>query len=142
MPALITSRLKDDTLQWLCENVRPGQLNEFDLDALLSATGTDEETMDTVLEHFEEIGLIDKYNPARLGNMLILKVKAHDFYLQGGFTVMDVLTEANIQKILFDLESLKKQLKPDKPDQLETYNKVTSIISSIATVYAAFTSNS
>ncbi|GAB3949933.1 hypothetical protein GCM10028805_27120 [Spirosoma harenae] len=48
---------------------------------------------------------------------------------------MDALNEANIQKVLYELDNLKRQL---KPDQFDTYNKVTTIMASIATVVTAF----
>ena len=72
------------------------------------------------------------YFSAELPN---LRVKAHSFMQRGGFAVEDALNEANIQKILLELDNLKKQL---KPDQIDVFNKVTTIAASIATVFAAF----
>jgi predicted lipoprotein len=48
---------------------------------------------------------------------------------------MDSLNEANIQKLLYELDVLKMQL---QPDQTETINKVTTIMASIATIAQAF----
>ena len=91
--------------------------------------------MDEILESFSELGLIADLNPMRGGHFLVLKLKAHDLFQRGGFSVMEALNEANIQKILFELETLQKQL---KPDQIDALNKVTTIASSLATVLSAF----
>ena len=135
MLPLITSQMQDATLQWLCSNVRLGDMVPFDWHELLNTTGIDDETMEVILEDFEERGLIKNFNLARIGPALILKVEAHKFHQKGGFTVMDALNEANMQKLLYELDNLKKQL---KPDQLDTLNKVTTIMASIASVIVAF----
>jgi hypothetical protein len=138
MLPFITTKIKDDTLQWLCHNVRPSQLTQIDLPSLLNITNVDSATIRAILEDFREIGLLENLilTEEEEGDiLLILKVKAHTFIQRGGFAVEDALTEANIQKILLELESLKKQL---KPDQVDAFNKVASIASSIATVFTAF----
>ena len=136
MLPLITSKMQDDTLRWLCENVRPEEMTAFDWQGLLNSTGLDEETADLTLISLKDQGLIgNNYNFERIGPALLLKIEAHKFLQRGGFTVLDALNEANMQKLLYELETLKKQL---QPDQLETFNKVTTIMASITTVIAAF----
>ena len=136
---LITTKLKDDTLQWLCHNVRPGQPQDIDYQIYLDAFNVDYETLLAILYNFQELSLIEKLTTSRDKSiMLTLKVKAHDFVQQGGFAVMDALNEANIQKILWELEVLKKQLSAEKPDRLEVINKVSSVMSALTTVLAAF----
>ncbi|QMW02291.1 hypothetical protein [Spirosoma foliorum] len=139
MLPLITTKIKDDTLHWLCAHVRPGRMVEFNSQSLQETVGVDRETMNVVLEDFEEMGLISDLNPTRAGAFLVLKVSAHNLFQQGGFAVMDALNEANIQKVLLELENLQKQL---KPDQVDAYNKVASLLSSIATIYTAFAAKS
>lgn len=142
MLPLITTKIKDDTLQWLCQYMRPGDLAEIDHNDLLNLLDVDFDTLLAMLEDFEELGLVTSLTSARNGIdgiiLLSLKIKAHTFIQQGGFAVLDALTEANIQKILLELDNLKKQL---KPDQVEAVIKLTSIASAIATVFAAFPSN-
>lgn len=140
MLPLITTKIKDDTLQWLCHNVRPSRLTQIDIPGLLNITNVDSGTLRAILENFYEIGLIENLISTEEDEgdiLLILKVTAHTFIQQGGFAVEDALTEANMQKILLELENLQKQIK-GKPDQLETFNKISTIASSIAAVYAAF----
>ncbi|GAB3949935.1 hypothetical protein GCM10028805_27130 [Spirosoma harenae] len=79
MLPLITSQMQDDTLQWLCDNVHPGQMTPFDWNGLINSTAIDEDTIDIILEDFGDRGLIDNYNLARIGPALILKVEAHKF---------------------------------------------------------------
>lgn len=138
MLPLITTKIKDDTLQWLCVNVRPGRLVQIDMSDMLNTVNIDFDTLNAVLYDFEELDLIESLNMRRTATFLILKVRAHDFFRQGGFAVIDALTEANIQKLLYEIESLAKQL---KPDQLDTFNKIASIASAVATVAAAFSNN-
>jgi hypothetical protein len=136
MIPLITSQMQDDVLKWLCENVPPEQMTHFDWQSLLDATGIDSDTTDRILINFKDQGLIaSNYNWERMGSVLLLKVEAHKLLQRGGFTVQDALNEANMQKLLYELDHLKKQL---NPDQLDTLNKVTQIMASIATVVAAF----
>ena len=140
MLPLITTKIKDDTLKWLCHNVRPNQLTQIDLPSILNIANVDSDTIRAILEDFHEIGLIENLILTEEDEgdiLLILKVKAHTFIQRGGFAVEDVLTEANVQKILLELENLQKQIK-GKPGQLETFNKISTIVSSIAAVYAAF----
>jgi hypothetical protein len=138
MLPIITSQLKDSTLHWLCHNVPLGQLEQIDVDSLLEATNADLYTISAILEDFNEIGLFEKLILNSEDIFVVLKARAHDLLNRGGFSVIDALNEANIQRILFELDNLKKQLKPDKPDQLEILNKITTIAASLTTVLAAF----
>ncbi|AUD06842.1 hypothetical protein [Spirosoma pollinicola] len=108
---------------------------DFEFQPLQEIVGVDSDTMYIVLEDFRELGLISQLNPMRAGTQIRLQSKAHTFFLRGGFAVEDALNEANIKRILYDLESLQKQL---KPDQLDAFNKIASIASSIATVLTTF----
>lgn len=136
MIRLITSLMQDDVLKWLCDNIAPEEITAFAWQELLDFTGIDGETTDKILISFKDQGLIDSnYNIDRRGPVLLLKVEAQKLLQRGGFTVMDALNEANMQKLLYELDHLKKQL---KPDQLDTFNKITQIMASIATVVTAF----
>ncbi|GAB3969596.1 hypothetical protein GCM10028806_16100 [Spirosoma terrae] len=133
MLPLITTRIKDNLLKWLCQNVRVEQITDVDFDELEQLTGLDADTLEGVLIGFKDMGLISEIQWR--GDYMSLKMKAHDLYRNGGFVITDALTEANIQKLLYELDHLKQQL---KPNQLETFNKVASIVSAIATVYTTF----
>jgi hypothetical protein len=138
MLPLITTKIKDDTLQWLCHNVPLSQLTQINLPGILNTTNVDSGTIRAILEDFREIGLLENLilTEEEEGDILLtLKLKAHSFVQRGGFAVEDALNEANIQKILLELENLQKEL---KPDQVDAFNKAASIASSIATVLTAF----
>lgn len=140
MLPLITTKTKDDVLRWLCYNVPPGQYTQIDFPGILKATNVDYDTIQAVLKDFYEISLIGDFNilseDAESDIFITLKVRAHTFIQRGGFAIEDALNEANIQKILLDLENLQRQL---KPDQVDEFNKIASIAASIATVLTAFT---
>lgn len=138
-PLLITTKIKDDTLQWLCANVPVGQIVDVDKESLAGVIGVDDDAVTALIKEFGHLGLVDQVEPMRVGTVLALTVKAHDLLLRGGFAVMDALNEANIQKLLYELDVLKKQL---QPDQTETLNEVTTIMASIATVAQAFSDKS
>lgn len=55
-------------------------------------------------------------------------MEANDFLLRGGFVAQEELLETNINKLLLEIDNLKKQL---GPDQLETVNKLSSIASAV-----------
>lgn len=138
MLSLITTKTKDDVLRWLCHNAHPGQLTQINLPAIISSTSADYHTVRVIIEDFQDMGLVENLILAEEDGsdiILTLKVRAHTFLQRGGFVIEDALNEANIQKILFDLENLQKQL---KPDQLDAFNKIASIASSIATVLVPF----
>jgi len=135
---LITTKIKDDILNWLCANIPLGEPSDINCVELENKIGINSDALGAILDDFAEMGLIDSLIVlAEEGGLFIvtLKLKAHSLVQTGGFAIIDALNEANIQKLLFELDSLRKQL---KPDQLDTYNKIASIISSIATVLTAY----
>ena len=136
----ITTQVKDDILHWLCDNAPLGRADDIDLPGLKNSVYFDYDTLYAVLKDFQKEGLISNFSTG-FGSMtfvLSLEVKAHTLLQSGGFAVIDALNEANIQKILLELENLKKQL---EPNQLESINKAATIMASIATVAGAFIKN-
>ena len=66
---------------------------------------------------------------------IILSLKAVDFLAQGGFSSQFELIEANLQKLLLEIENLKKELTPDSLDRL---SKLSSIVSGISSAVGLF----
>lgn len=137
---LITSKTKDEVLNWLSDNVPLGETRPISFFSLSNETSIDIGTLKELIVYFDGRGLVkaEKYNQAKTIIFLKLTVDAHDLLRMGGFEVIDALTEANIQKLLYELDNLKRQM---KPDQLDVFNKVAQIVSSIVTVVAPFVAN-
>lgn len=114
---------KDLMLAYICENgsytcVVNATYNEFPI------KGKDE--IIGILSHFQRQGLIDNlsFNAYKAGFHLLFE--ASEFLSKGGFQVQEELLQANIQKLLLEIEDLK----PSFPQKVEV---LTSIASGITT---------
>ncbi len=125
---MITPTIKDDVLKWLCLNLETESLYTIDMTDLLKTTNLTFDTLNSVLYYFQRIGFIEELNSRRVAIHLILRVEANDFLLRGGFVAQEELLETNINKLLLEIDNLKKQL---GPDQVETVNKLSSIASAV-----------
>ena len=59
---------------------------------------------------------------------IIMCAELHDFAQKGGFVIQEEIFKANIEKLGFEIDNLRKQLAPDK---LDTLNKISSIASAL-----------
>jgi hypothetical protein len=95
--------------------------------------------VDVVKLIFDQIvskGLVKTELISSAGSCLVtLKAEFFDFIRHGSFTGQEELLEANINKLLFEIETLKKDL---SPNLLEKANKIASIGASIATALGLF----
>lgn len=55
-------------------------------------------------------------------------IELHDFANKGGFAIQEEIFKANLDKLEFEIDLLRKQLSPDKLDSL---NKISSIASAL-----------
>lgn len=125
---LITPKIKDDCLNWICMNCPVEALVQIDQQELLISSGIPFDILAGVLRHFERIGLIEELNCRRVATFLIVNAEAHEFVLRGGFLAQEEVFETNIAKLILEIENLKKQI---APDHLDTVNKISSIASAI-----------
>ena len=80
------------------------------------------------MQYFGRINFLEELGINRKGFSLILLTEAHNFYLKGGFAIQEEIFKANIEKLGFEIDNLKKQLSPDK---LDTLNKISFIASAL-----------
>lgn len=125
---IVTPIIKDTILNYLCLNVQVEQYQSLGTENILKELDLDFDTFYAVMQYFERIHFLEKLGINRRGVSLILLTKAHDFYLKGGFGIQEEIFKANIERLGFEIDNLKKQLSPDKLDRL---NKISSIASAL-----------
>ncbi len=127
---MIDFRIKDRILNKIV-NESPEMTFGFDSEDSQKIFGYNAELVRSVLDYFEDIGLIDQDKFLGGEIMLEILIPAHDLVSHGGFTAKEELLTKNIQNLLLEIESLK----PILPEKVET---ITSILSGIAQGLAAF----
>lgn len=127
---MISYKTKDKILNKLV-NESPEMTFGFDSEDAKKIFGCNMETVGSVLDYFESIGLIDQDKFLDGGIMIETLIPAHDLVAHGGFTAREELLTHNIENLLLEIESLKPIL-PEKVDS------ITTIISGITAGLAAF----
>jgi hypothetical protein len=125
---IITSTVKDKILFYLCDHAIPEQVSIGKTSDTLEELEIDFDTFNAVMVQFQRFGFIEDLNLRDFYLSFILRTDAHDFAQKGGFAIQDEVFRANIEKLGFEIDNLKKQLTPDK---LDTLNKISSIASAL-----------
>jgi hypothetical protein len=124
MISIITPEIKDTVLKYLCTNATPEQIVSGKTADDLKELGLSYDTFLAVMTLFERIGLLAELELSKKEVSFILRTEAHDLYLKGGFTAKEELFENNLNRLLFVMDELKKQLGPDHQN---TVNKLSAI---------------
>ena len=124
----ITPAVKDKVLFHLRDNCPLEQMVYVPTKELLAETETDFETLRAVLYQFERFGFFKEVGVGRESTSIIMYIELHDFANKGGFAIQEEIFKANIEKLGFEIDNLRKQLSPDK---LDTLNKISSIASAL-----------
>lgn len=125
---MITVAIKDNVLFYLCKEAIPEQVSSGSTNDILKELELDFDTFNAVMTQFQRFGFVEDLNLRRSYLSFILRTDAHDFSQKGGFAIQDEILKANIEKLGFEIDNLKKQLGPDK---LDTLNKISSIASAL-----------
>lgn len=126
--AIINSIVKDKVLFYLCAQAVPEQISSGIVSDILKSLNIDFNTFNAVMIQFQRLGFIDDLNLRNTYLSFVLRIEAHDFVQKGGFAIQEEIFKANIEKLGFEIENLKKQLSPDK---LDTLNKISAIASAL-----------
>lgn len=125
--------VKDRVLNSLCKSLPAEQTVQINLTELLKSAEVDFDTLNAVLTYFQRIGFIEDLNCRRVALYLNLRTEAFDSFNRGGFTAQEELLKKEIEKLLYEIESL-------KPSMPEKVNTITSIAANIATALGLFLS--
>lgn len=127
---MISYKTKDKILNKLV-NESPQMTFGFDSEDAKKIFGCNSETVGSVLDYFESIGLIDQDKFLDGGIMVETLIPAHDLVAHGGFTAREDLLIHNIENLLVEIESLKQSM----PEKVEN---ITAICTDITAGLAAF----
>lgn len=115
---IITPAIKDKILNYLVTDCPLEQLVYSPTEEVLKEADTDHDTLYAVLSQFQRLGFLKEF-AMQSTVTFILHAEAHDFALKGGFTVKEEVFEANIKKLMLEIDTLKKQVGPDHLDKVE-----------------------
>jgi len=113
---MIDCNLKDKILFKIVRE-SPEMTFAFDSEDSMEIFGFDPELVSSVLDYFEDIGLIDQDKYLEGEILLEILIPAHDLVSRGGFTAKEELLTKNIARLLVEIESL-KPLMPEKVESI------------------------
>jgi hypothetical protein len=122
---MIDCSLKDEILFKIVRE-SPEMTFAFDSEDSMEIFGFDQELVSSVLDYFEDIGLIDQDKYLEGEILLEILIPAHDLVSRGGFTAKEELLTKNIARLLVEIESLK----PLMPEKVESIGLIASGIAS------------
>lgn len=132
---IITPAVKDKVLFFLCENATPEQLSSANTTDILKELELGFGIFNAIMVQFQRFGLIEDLNLRRDFINFILLTDAYDYAQKGGFIDQEGIFKSNIEKLLLEVDNLKKQL---SPNQLESANKISAVASSIFSELSLF----
>jgi hypothetical protein len=125
---LITPQHKDRLLTYLFNHCVPEQMTSGNPKEVLNELEMTFETFNAIMTQFQRFSFVEELNLRRVAVSFVLRTEAHDFLIRGGFVAQEELLETNLNKLLLEIQNLKKELGPQR---LETVNKLAGIASSI-----------
>ena len=125
---IINSSIKDRVLFYLTTNFQLDNYDDANTNEILEKTETDLKSLKAILRQFQQFGFLTEVGVDQDSCCFNLKIEIHDFAEKGGFAIQDDIFKANIEKLGFEIENLKKQL---APEQLGTLNKISGIASAL-----------
>lgn len=113
---MIDCQVKDKILYKIV-NESPEMTFGFDSEDSKKIFGYNSETVGSILDYFESIGLIDQDKFLDGEIMIEILIPAHDLVSHGGFTAKEELLTKNIEKLLLEIEKI-KQILPERVDAI------------------------
>lgn len=120
----ITPTNKDRLLLLLCENCDIERHVDFPKESMEELIDIDNSTINSFLQQFDRMGLLEYIGESWHSFSFILYVDAVDFINRGGFAIQEDLLVNNIKKLLKEVDNL-------KPSFTEQADRIASIASAI-----------
>lgn len=125
---IVTPEIKDKVLFYLCSSYPLEEFLYVQTPVLTKETETEFNNLSAILRQFEKMNFLRDLAVGEMSCNFRLNVELHDFAQKAGFIVREQVFEANINKLLLEVDNLKKELSPDK---LEITNKISAIAAAI-----------
>jgi hypothetical protein len=126
----ITAELKDRVLFSIKNSVALERMLVIITREMESDADCPYDALRAILYQFERMGFISSLGVGNENTMFIAHAELHDYAERGGFAVQEELFRANIEKLGFEIDMLRKEL---PVDYLEKLNKISGIASAIMT---------
>ena len=124
---MVDPKEKDKLLNLLCNNLEPERMFTMKYSSLIEETRIDKKFLTSTLRQFERMELLELQELSGGTVGIILSLEAFDLKRLGGFEAREEILKLNLQKLKLEIDSLTESF-PDKAD------KITSIISNIASI--------
>lgn len=131
---MITPETKDKLLQLLHDNLGDGCLYEIGMDDIMKELGLSSCELQSLLEEFQSIHLIEELNMRRETFFLCVSHNARVFLEKGGFqrqASIESLAYANLQLQYQTLQAELESLKQTNPTLAE---RIASFLANVATI--------
>jgi hypothetical protein len=121
---MITSYVKDKILFYLCDKAPLEKYLQIKTKELSNETKSDNETLTAILTQFEKFGFLSDLGINNTVTFFTPHIELHDFTSKGGFAIQEEIFKANIEKLGFEIDNLKKQLGPDHLDSIAKLSNI------------------
>ena len=128
---LITPIQKDHVLTFLVQNAELESISGCPVNPLLKDLEIGFEAFNAIMNQFQRLGFLKDLNISQSNVFFTLLVEAHDFNYRGGFVAQEEILKTQLEKLMYELEKLQKDL---GPDYLEKTSKIAGIMAAIASV--------
>lgn len=132
---IITPQLKDQVLGYLCKYCIPDRSATHSTKFIIDSLSCSFDTFNACMQQFRRMKLISDLNLRQDYCDFILLSESHDIMRRGGFVCQEEILLTNLNKLLSEVEILRKELEPNK---LDTANKVAGIASALSAAIGLF----
>lgn len=123
---MITPDLKDRVLDFIVERA-PEMFIPVQSDSLATEMSTNRDVIESLLEYFQNRGLISYKPVLGIVYLITIKVEAHDMKRRGGFVGEEEMLLGEFNKLVLELQSLQSTIEKNKFEKIMT--RVNTVIS-------------
>lgn len=124
----ITPEMKDKVLYYLRDHCPLEQYVMSKTKDVSDDTGIGYDQLRPILFQFERLGFISEIGVGHSHVNFVLHAELHDYAHKGGFCVEEIVLNANIQKLGYEIDKLEKDLGPEYRESINTMTSILSVI--------------